>query len=263
MQTLETSGKPSTRSDEALLNSAASSRPRSIAETISPPGSALTAAPMPVNTSIEMPTVRNLTPLQVLRLGDRLLEPAERLGRHRPVGERDDVGADRGVELFEQLLAAAILVPGQQHVGVHREAGTRAPERERGLLAVVIDQHAVAAVERALRHRVEQAEGRHHGAGRQHLDLEVAAGHVVDLLGEVERVFVEDVLGRPGALPAHADRALRARDAGAATVAAAPAAATFRKLRRVEVLSLVGLVMGFLPVEPILGWPALIDWPEL
>ncbi len=52
------------RSDEALLNSAASSRPRSIAETISPPGSALTAAPMPLNTSIEMPTVRNLMPLR-------------------------------------------------------------------------------------------------------------------------------------------------------------------------------------------------------
>ena len=64
MQTLETSAKPSTRSDEALLNSAASSRPRSIAATISPPGSALTAAPMPVNTSIEMPTVRNLRPLK-------------------------------------------------------------------------------------------------------------------------------------------------------------------------------------------------------
>jgi hypothetical protein len=50
---------------------------------------------------------------------------------------------------------------------------------------------------------------------------------------------------------------------GAATVAAAPAAATFRKLRRLEVLPLVGLVMGILPVEPVLGWPAVIDWSEL
>ena len=64
MQTFETSANPSRRSDEALLNSAASSRPRSIAGTISPPGSALTAAPRPVNTSIEMPTVRNLRPLK-------------------------------------------------------------------------------------------------------------------------------------------------------------------------------------------------------
>ena len=52
------------RSEEALLNSAASRRPRSMAETISPPGSAFTAAPMAVNTSIEMPTVRNLRPLK-------------------------------------------------------------------------------------------------------------------------------------------------------------------------------------------------------
>jgi hypothetical protein len=62
MQIFETSAKPSARSDDALLNSAASRRPRSKADTISPPGSALTAAPMAVNRSIEMPTVRNLRP---------------------------------------------------------------------------------------------------------------------------------------------------------------------------------------------------------
>ena len=61
---METSANPSARSDEALLNSAASSRPRSIAETISPPGSALTAAPIAVNTSIEMPTVRYFRPFR-------------------------------------------------------------------------------------------------------------------------------------------------------------------------------------------------------
>src|SRR4030095_16082970 len=64
MHTLETSAKPRMRSDVALLNSAASSRPRSMAGTISPPGSALTAAPRPVNTSIEMATVRDLGPLK-------------------------------------------------------------------------------------------------------------------------------------------------------------------------------------------------------
>src|SRR6266404_3817877 len=42
---------------------------------------------------------------------------------------------------------------------------------------------------------------------------------------------------------------------GAATAVAALAAATFRKRRRVEVLSLVGLVMEILPVEPVL-WSA-------
>ena len=35
-----------------------------MAGTISPPGSALTATPMPVNTSIEMPTVRYLRPFR-------------------------------------------------------------------------------------------------------------------------------------------------------------------------------------------------------
>ena len=153
-----------------------------------------------------------LQALEVVDLGDRLLVPAERLGRHRPVRERHDVGADRGEDLVEQLLAAAVLVPGQQHVGVHRVGGAGAPQRQRGLLAVVIDQHAVTAVEHALGDRVEQLERRHHGAGGQHLDLEVAAGHVVDLLAEVVGVFVEDVLRRPGALPAHADRALRLDD---------------------------------------------------
>jgi hypothetical protein len=59
MQTLATSANPRMRSEVALLNSAASSRPRSSAGTISPPGSALTAAPRPVNRSMEMPTERN------------------------------------------------------------------------------------------------------------------------------------------------------------------------------------------------------------
>jgi hypothetical protein len=64
MHTLETSGKPSRRSELALLNSAPSRRPRSSAGTISPPGSALTAAPMAVKTSTEIPTVRNFWPLR-------------------------------------------------------------------------------------------------------------------------------------------------------------------------------------------------------
>jgi hypothetical protein len=73
----------------------------------------------------------------------------------------------------------------------------------------MVDHHAVATIERSFRHGVEEAESRHHRARGQHLDLEVAAGHVVDLLGEIERELVEDVLGRPSALPAHADGALR------------------------------------------------------
>ncbi|MDF2809744.1 MAG: hypothetical protein K0S56_775 [Microvirga sp.] len=64
------------------------------------------------------------------------------------------------------------------------------------------------AIERSFRDCIEQAESGDHGAGGQNLDFEVASGHVVDLLGEVEREFVKDVLGGPRALPAHVDRAL-------------------------------------------------------
>jgi hypothetical protein len=72
----------------------------------------------------------------------------------------------------------------------------------------MVDQDAVSAVERTLRDRIEQAERRHHRACRQHLDAQVAAGHVVHFLGEVVGVFVEDILRGPRALPTHRDRAL-------------------------------------------------------
>src|SRR5262245_23023705 len=68
----------------------------------------------------------------------------------------------------------------------------------------------MAAVEGSLRYCIEQPKRRDHGAGREHLDLEVAAGHVVDLPGVVLGVFVENVFRWPRALPAHVDRALGA-----------------------------------------------------
>src|SRR5512141_633619 len=63
MQTLDTSGNPRRRSDDALLNSAPSSRPRSRAGTISAPGNGFTAAPCAVYMSTARPTVRNFRPL--------------------------------------------------------------------------------------------------------------------------------------------------------------------------------------------------------
>src|SRR3981081_122541 len=96
MQTLETSANPSARSDEALLNSAASSRPRSIADTISPPGSALTARPMPVNTSMEMPTVRYLRPFISSALVIGFLNQPSGCGGIGPDGDgRELAGARR------------------------------------------------------------------------------------------------------------------------------------------------------------------------
>ena len=148
-----------------------------------------------------------LQALEVRRFGDGLFEPAQWLCGHRAVQERLHVAADRSVELGQQLGAAAVLVPCQHHVGVHAESRARVPQSERVLLTVVVAQHAMAAVQRAFGNSFEQAEGRHHGTGWQYFNLQVAAGHVVDLLGVVQGVFVEDVLGRPSALPAHGDRA--------------------------------------------------------
>ncbi len=147
-----------------------------------------------------------LEPLKIVGLGDRLFEPAERLSWHRAVGKRHDVGADGGVKFVEQLLPAAVLVPGEHRVGIHAVARPRPPECDRRLLAVVVYDHAVTTVEGSLGNRIQKAEGGHHRARGQHLDLQVSAGHVVDLLCEVVGILMEDVFLRPRALPAHRDR---------------------------------------------------------
>ena len=46
--------------------------------------------------------------------------------------------------------------------------------------------------------------------------FKIAAGHVDDLLGEVQSELVEDILLRPGALPAHRGDPLRLDDIGEA-----------------------------------------------
>ena len=52
-----------------------------MADTISPPGSAFTAEPRPWNTSMEMPTVRNLSPLKSSTLvTGRLNQPSGWVG---------------------------------------------------------------------------------------------------------------------------------------------------------------------------------------
>ena len=212
MKNLETSGKPSSRSEEGLLNSAASSRPRSIAGTISPPGRMVTAAPISLNRSAERPTVRYFMPLKSSPRLDLLLEPAERLGRHREIEEADEIELQDVVdELLVERLAAAVVEPAEQAVRVPAEGGRRAEQRIGLVLAVPVGADAVTAIENAGMHRVGHLEGRHDRAGRQHVELEAAARHVVDLLGVVDRELVEDVLGRPGRLilPGHR---LRARD---------------------------------------------------
>ena len=143
---------------------------------------------------------------EVFWFGDGLLEPAQRLGRHRTVQERLDVGADGCIQFGQQLLAAAVFVPGQQHVGVHAECGARIPQCQCVLLTVVVAQHAMAAVQGSLGHSFQQTECWHDRARWEHFNLEFAAGHVIDELGEIQCVFMEDVLGGPSALPTHGDR---------------------------------------------------------
>src|SRR5690606_35253328 len=89
-----------------------------------------------------------------------------------------------------------------------------APQRHGGVLAVPVRDHAVAAVQGPLADRIDQVESLDHRSGRQHFDLQIAAGHVVHLGGEVHGVFVEDVLRRPGALPAHGNGSLRLHHRG-------------------------------------------------
>jgi len=66
--------------------------------------------------------------------------------------------------------------------------GPDPPARSAGLLAVSGRPARRAAVEGSFRNGIDQSERGHHGAGGKHLDLEVAAGHVVDQLGVVQRV---------------------------------------------------------------------------
>ena len=146
-----------------------------------------------------------LQALEVLGARHRLLVPAERLRRHRTVEVRHHVHVQALVDLVEQRLAAAVVVPGEELVGVHAERRARTPKSYGRVLAVPVGDHAMAAVERALVDRVEQLERRHDCTGRKDLDLQAVARHVVDLLGKVICVLVKDVLRRPGRLEAEAD----------------------------------------------------------
>ena len=140
--------------------------------------------------------------LHIRHFGDRLLEPAQRLGGHGAIQVRHHVHVQGFVDFVQQRLATAKVVPCQHHVGVHAKRRARAPQRKRVVLAVVVGHHAVAAVQRALVDRLQQLECRHHGARWQHFNFELAARHIVDFFGKVVGILVKDVFGGPGALEA-------------------------------------------------------------
>src|SRR6185369_16380208 len=93
MHTLETSGNPSSRSDEALLNSAPSRSPRSTA------GQRVHRRPHAGEQIDRDADGPELETLEIVDLGDRLFIPAERLRRVRSIGERNHVRADGRIQL--------------------------------------------------------------------------------------------------------------------------------------------------------------------
>ena len=151
--------------------------------------------------------------LQLLRTGDLLLEPAERLGGHGAGEEADEVKAQNLLhELVIKRLAAAVFHPADHLVGAPAPGGRRAEQGEGLVLSVPIGRHAMAAVKRAGQHRVLHLKRLGDGTCGQQLDLQAAAAHIIDAIDEILRVFVEDVLRGPGALKLEDDRLLGAGD---------------------------------------------------
>ncbi len=223
-----------------------------MAGTISPPPMMVTAAPISLKRSADRPTVRYLTPLRSASRGHFLLEPAKRLGRHRPCQEADKVEAEHLLHQFIiERLAAAVFDPAEHLVGAPAPGWRRSEQRKRLVLAVPVGGHTVAAIERAGEHRVLHFEGLGNRARRQQFDLQLAARHFIDTCDEIRRKLVKNVLGRPGALKLEIHRFLCARHIRHGELAAPAAAATapfFRKARRESTSVLSGvLVMSNLP----------------
>ena len=153
-----------------------------------------------------------LEALQIVGALDLLLEPAERLRRHRHAEEADQVPLEDILDkLPVELLAAALVDPGENFRGVGAEHRAGAEQRRRLVLAVPVGGDQMPGIEHALVDRVLDLERLHHRAGVQVLDLQTAAGHVVDPLHVFQRHFVEDVGRAPGALHLEGD-GLRPRD---------------------------------------------------
>jgi hypothetical protein len=149
-------------------------------------------------------------PIQILDGLDLLAVPAAHLHAEIAADQRHHAGL--GVEVVQQLAAAALEVPGALLPPVHAE-GQAAVEGVGGVLADIEGGIAVAAFHRAVLHRVEYLQRRHDLAGGVHRDLELAVGHLADALGPCFRCTVDGVerLG-PARHHAPADRRLRLHD---------------------------------------------------
>ena len=147
--------------------------------------------------------------LQLGSVGDLALEPAERLGRHAEGQEADDVEAEDVLrQLAVELLAAAVIEPGDHLVGVAAEHRAGAEQRGGLVLAVPVDRHGVGRVDGAVMAGVLHLEGADHGAGRQQVDLDAVVRHLLHALDILRGHLLEDVRGRPGRLHLQRDRRL-------------------------------------------------------
>ena len=146
------------------------------------PEAARRHAPIACIRSAARPTVRYFRPFMSSASGDRLLEPAERLGRHRHGEEALDVDLhDLGLELFEQLLAAAVVDPAETLVGVEAEHRAGAEQRGRLVLAVPVHRSRCGPRRsgRRARRRTPGTDARPRRRCSRSI-LQPAAGHLVD-----------------------------------------------------------------------------------
>ena len=134
-------------------------------------------------------------PSELLDRLDLVLEPAERLRHHRAAEERHDVQLQVFEQLRVQLVAAAVVHPAQHHPRVHAQRRAGAEQAERLGLAEPVARHAQRGIQHALVDAVDHVEDADHGAGGQHVDLDPPAGHLVQLLRQVQGLLVEHARG--------------------------------------------------------------------
>jgi hypothetical protein len=150
--------------------------------------------------------------LQALQVGDGLdllLEPARHL--HAGVAAGHGHHAEGRVDLVPQVDAAAVVEPAVHALEVHAEGHGGEVLRGEGLAGPEVAV-GVVHLHRAGAHRVEAFEGRDQLAGAEDLDVQPAARHLADALGQVggraRAVHVERralAVGR-GHLPVEASR---------------------------------------------------------
>jgi hypothetical protein len=113
-----------------------------------------------------------LEALKLSRLGNRILEPAERLRRHREAIEPDDVEPHNVLrQLTVEVLAAALVKPGEHRGGAAAKHRSGAEKRCSLVLAVPVDGHSMRRVDDAIIDAVQHLERADHGTGGEQLEL--------------------------------------------------------------------------------------------